>query len=1007
MTDMPRSALPAGFVPVLTSRFPLDRTLIPYVERLCGAALISAPELTGWGGRPFPAVPLLLDSGGYQALSPAVRVTEAGGLGGLLLADGRTLTPQAVWDAQHAVLDRHAPGGVVFTLDFPCRADLDDAERARLARLGRANAEWALAQPRRFPVFVCLQPGQDAGPYLKGAPDGVALGGLAPFSGNHALLEREVSRVRAQLPPGMPLHVFGIGAPESLRVVMRAGATSADSSRPQRMAASGVRPEGGAVLTDVAFYERLHLAVSHLMVSLRAAGEERPRPSLGSVLLTAPTGSGKTYQALGVCREVLEAGQGAKVLVLVPFRALAAQVADEWQSALPGEVVAHYTSDTRTKVRYDRASVIIMTPERLEMLLRRWSRHHSWLARLALVVCDEVHLMADGSRGSRLDGALTRLRALAPLAAVMAMSATVGDPQTLADWLGAEHRQGGPRPVPLHWHVRRVRRQTKGRGSVAASKWPLLLEAVRQFPDAVTLVFVNSRRRAEELALKLCAEGLAAAAFHSGLPPAVRAEATGRLQSGDLRVLIATSGVECGVNFPVEHVIVHDLTLYRTGGGVPLDAVNVWQRAGRAGRARGGPDGQVTLIASAREATDAYLGGVFAPLRSPLASEVATEDFLLGSVDAGMARTRAQALRLFARTFAAHAAGETAVTAATSALDDLIRLGGVAEVQDARGRASLEVTALGRVASAHLLPVAAVRRADLLDPDPSVFDVTLHLVSSVLYGETLNPRDDLDGAALLEALLQETPSARLDAGERYSAGVLFTAAVLYAACLHGDAEAAASFGVYAPDVTALRASAARVLSAWSAWRSDHVRLQLVWTMCAAGVDLCAATLVRVPGIGPVLARTLSRHGVEDLEALAGALPGDLAGVPGLRPARAGVLITEAERLVKTLGEDLTRERPALRRGDWVLDWRGGIDPVRLTRAVSLRVVPEAGAFRVSGGERPHQVSGSVSSGWTCDCEDHVRHRRCKHVLATELHLGVPEVRHDADLLSVSALGPAA
>jgi len=246
---------PTGFIPALSPRFPLDRLLSPYVQRLCTHVLISVPE---WRRAPVaPQLPLLLDSGGFAALSPGATVEERGGLGILCLADGTEITPQDV----HALQCGHAAVG--FTLDFPGR--LPDPDRDRLSL---ANARWALTQPRAFVLYASVQPGQHLCEVLALAPDGIALGGLAPHSGDRGYLQTEIRRVRDQIGP-LPLHVFGLGHPESVRAAMEAGATSVDSTSPQRHAADG-RHFGGAHVPGPALHERLTLAVQNLQAALEA-----------------------------------------------------------------------------------------------------------------------------------------------------------------------------------------------------------------------------------------------------------------------------------------------------------------------------------------------------------------------------------------------------------------------------------------------------------------------------------------------------------------------------------------------------------------------------------------------------------------------------------------------------------------------------------------------------------------------------------------------------------------
>lgn len=253
-----------GFVPVLTFRYRIDELLIPYVEQLCPAALFSLPELRHRQGRAFPRVPLMIDSGGYSALNGQNQVVEEDGLGVLVFADGFRISPQDV----QAVQSEFATVG--FTLDFPCTADTNEEERARRNRLSEANALWALAQPRNFLLYACVQPGQSFKKYVEAGADGIALGGLAPFSADRAFLAAQVHEVRAELPASFPLHVLGIGHPQSVRAVLETGASSVDSSSVQRHAANG-KTWTGESLPDASVPEQLRLALSNLLTVQHAS----------------------------------------------------------------------------------------------------------------------------------------------------------------------------------------------------------------------------------------------------------------------------------------------------------------------------------------------------------------------------------------------------------------------------------------------------------------------------------------------------------------------------------------------------------------------------------------------------------------------------------------------------------------------------------------------------------------------------------------------------------------
>jgi len=671
-----------------------------------------------------------------------------------------------------------------------------------------------------------------------------------------------------------------------------------------------------------------------------------------SALLTHPTGGGKTYLALQATKAVL--ARGDRVLVLLPLRALATEVETQWQAALPDVTVRAYMGDRVNSIPYCDPQVIIMTADRLELLLRSWRRHHRWLARIALIVADELHTLADPGRGARLDMALTRLRALLPKVTVLGLTATCGNPDDISAWLEGVHEPGGERPVPLHWSVQRVKRPQ--------DKASVLLD--RLVPGEPTLVFVHSRVRTMELAAQLREAGHAAQAHHGALTAEERANVEAQMRSGTLSILVCTSTLELGINLPVWHVVLYDLTLWGPGGQAqPLSINAAWQRAGRAGRTRGPDQARVTVIGTSREEPEQYVIPNYEPIQSTLRESPALLDFILGSVDGGWVRTRPQLERLLAGTLAARQGRlDTAQT-----LCDLIHGGALEETDEL-----VRITPLGRVASQAMLPVLTVKAVQFLPLEPTVLDVFLLACGR---GDVPVPRLPEDTFAVVEALIQLTPSRLLDAREWVQPEVLNAAAVLLSVCQEGEQEAAETFGLSVPQVRAFREQVLRVVEAWLKYQPSQ-KLALVRTMLAAQLPLSAATLALLPGVGSVTARKLAHAGFEDVEALALADPAEVT-VPGISPPRLLQLIECAERLVKTFPDDLTREPTPGPRDDFRLDWRDSIDPIRLQRSLALSVTPTSGGFIVTGGAAPHFVSADL----TCDCLDHTRTRQCKHVLA--------------------------
>src|SRR5579859_2653427 len=278
--------------------------------------------------------------------------------------------------------------------------------------------------------------------------------------------------------------------------------------------------------------------------ALRAGVLEHP----GGAVLCMPTGSGKTYLSETAIAQALAAGRRA--IYLAPLRALAAELYARWSDTFAPHAVGIFTGEYGAQaeadypVTFEAARLLIMTPERLEACTRDWHAHWGWIPEVDLVVADELHLLGDGHRGATLESALTRLRRLNPLARVWGLSATLGNVEELAGWLGAKSFQSTWRPVPLNWTVLRY--------AQASDKPRLCREAVARNVAAggASLVFVQSRRRAESVALALAEADLRAAAHHAGLSRARRTEVEDAFRADALDVVVCTPTLEMGLNLP-------------------------------------------------------------------------------------------------------------------------------------------------------------------------------------------------------------------------------------------------------------------------------------------------------------------------------------------------------------------------------------------------------------------------------------------------------------------------
>lgn len=166
-----------------------------------------------------------------------------------------------------------------------------------------------------------------------------------------------------------------------------------------------------------------------------------------NILVCTPTASGKTLIAeMGAMKTILE--NGGKAIYIVPLIALANEKYKEFKRKY-GHLckVALSIGDRDSTDGYlTDYDLIICTAEKLDSLIR----HHSpWLIHVKFAAIDEIHLLNDPSRGPTLEILITVLKKVLKNVQILGLSATIGNPDELAEWLDAKLVQDNWRPVPL------------------------------------------------------------------------------------------------------------------------------------------------------------------------------------------------------------------------------------------------------------------------------------------------------------------------------------------------------------------------------------------------------------------------------------------------------------------------------------------------------------------------------------------------------------------------------
>ncbi|MDQ7829424.1 MAG: DEAD/DEAH box helicase [Armatimonadota bacterium] len=432
---------------------------------------------------------------------------------------------------------------------------------------------------------------------------------------------------------------------------------------------------------------------------LREVGEVPPGPFVparfqvdaleavrrGDVLVSAPTGSGKTWIAERAIAELLE--REGTAWYTTPLKALSNQKFLRFQALFGEDRVGLLTGERRIRPR---APVVVATTEILRNALYDGALH------VDLAVLDEAHYLGDPERGM----AWEEIVLLAPpLTHLLLLSATMPNVDVLADWL-ARVRGRRPavvsetqRPVPLRLVLMDARGHLlpqdlagRVRGGERRPGW--LLTLMREL-DAASLLpailFFPSRRECDEAVRELTGvrgpgEEARREAFtrwaqrfpylaghrfrtalvrggvaphHAGHLTAWRLVVEELLDRGLVRAVAATTTLASGLDVPARTVVLTTLARQSPEGRVDLSATEFHQMTGRAGRRGRDRVGVVVLPASTR--AEALMGLALAgaevePVRSAFRPGYTQVLNLLRR------RTLAQALDELARSLAAYEA---------------------------------------------------------------------------------------------------------------------------------------------------------------------------------------------------------------------------------------------------------------------------------------------------------------------------------------------------------------
>jgi len=412
-----------------------------------------------------------------------------------------------------------------------------------------------------------------------------------------------------------------------------------------------------------------------------------------NMVVASPTASGKTLIAEIAMLNAVFARK--KAVYIAPMRALVSEKYEEFKNAYPYLKIAMSIGDLDSLDAWlSGYDIIMVSTEKFDSLIRHGI---GWLADIGCIVLDEVHMLGDPERGTLLEVLITKLKRTCKDAQFIALSATIGNANEIAEWLKAELVESNYRPIELKKGIVAGNRVFYIDGDEELAGSSKIPEA-RIAEDVLVkgkqlLVFYSTKRNAEAGAERLShivenfvqdkKDELSAVAdeiegalsrpteqckrlakcvrsgvafHHSGLVNVQRHAVEEAFKGNSIKVICSTTTLGLGVNLPAHTVLVRDTSRYSEGyGSVKMSVNEVTQLFGRAGRPKYDKEGRALLLAKSKEEVrdlyERYMNSALEPIESSLGIMPLLRSHILALIATKFLRSKEGITTFFGETF--------------------------------------------------------------------------------------------------------------------------------------------------------------------------------------------------------------------------------------------------------------------------------------------------------------------------------------------------------------------
>ncbi|ODV84007.1 hypothetical protein CANARDRAFT_190594, partial [[Candida] arabinofermentans NRRL YB-2248] len=367
--------------------------------------------------------------------------------------------------------------------------------------------------------------------------------------------------------------------------------------------------------------------------------------SNNNCVISSPTGSGKTVLfELAIIKLLIAKSQNesiygnSKILYMAPTKALCTERYNDWCLKFQSLncTIGLLTSDTGVleTERVKKSDLIICTPEKWDVLTRRWFDYTKLFDLVRLLLIDEIHTLRE-NRGTALEVVVTRMKTMGSNLRTIALSATVPNIEDISRWLTNKSSTAATtliygeeyRAVQLEKTVYGYRNAAISNEyqfdtylnsklvevlSMHSKGKPVMIfcptrnsciSSAKFLSDHTGSIFgyghnggkvkIHSNIKNKEL-IGLINNGVCY--HHAGLGYSERNAIEDSFKDGKIKVLCSTSTLAVGVNLPAYLVVIKGTKAWTSGTFSEYSELDVLQMMGRAGRPQFETEGACVIL---------------------------------------------------------------------------------------------------------------------------------------------------------------------------------------------------------------------------------------------------------------------------------------------------------------------------------------------------------------------------------------------------------------------------